>query len=193
MTLTDRMVGTAGPVGRRDAVRNRARILQATRAVVAERGADVPLDAVIREAGVGKGTFYRHFSDRRALFAALYDDALELLTRIRDEAEPGDALVAVIRAAAPLQKEVFPFASALNRSAPADVLRAIDRRFAELLQEPLVTAKRNGTVRHDLTADEVALLLTMIGGASVFRPDADEPCRTQEALRIALETIRPRA
>jgi AcrR family transcriptional regulator len=60
---------------RADAVRNRARILEAARSLFAEREAgEVTLEEVARAAGVGKATLFRRFGDRGALFLALLDE-----------------------------------------------------------------------------------------------------------------------
>jgi AcrR family transcriptional regulator len=62
---------------RADAAANRVRILEGARRVLAERGADgTSIDAVAREAGVGKGTIFRRFGDRAGLFRALSDEHL---------------------------------------------------------------------------------------------------------------------
>ncbi len=58
-----------------DAARNRATILAAAEALVAEHGAQcVTMDQVARAAGVGKGTLFRHFGDRCGLMRALLDE-----------------------------------------------------------------------------------------------------------------------
>src|SRR5262245_170518 len=60
---------------RADAARNRARILEAARSLLVERGAgDVTLAEVAKAAGVGKATLFRRFGDRAALFLALLDE-----------------------------------------------------------------------------------------------------------------------
>ncbi len=52
---------------RADAARNRATILSAAERLVAEHGAQqVTMDQVACAAGVGKGTLFRRFGDRRA-------------------------------------------------------------------------------------------------------------------------------
>jgi AcrR family transcriptional regulator len=72
--------GSAAPLAgarpeRADAARNRVRILDAARALFAERGvAEVTLEEVARAAGVGKATLFRRFGDRAALFLALLDE-----------------------------------------------------------------------------------------------------------------------
>src|SRR4051794_4921932 len=60
---------------RADAARNRARILEATEALVAEHGIEgVSMEDVARAACVGTGTLYRRFGDRAGLAFALLDD-----------------------------------------------------------------------------------------------------------------------
>jgi AcrR family transcriptional regulator len=59
---------------RADAVRNRARILDAAERLFAERGVEkVSMDEIAACAGVGKGTLYRRFGDRSGLAQALLD------------------------------------------------------------------------------------------------------------------------
>ncbi|ANZ21453.1 transcriptional regulator, TetR family [Streptomyces noursei ATCC 11455] len=61
---------------RADARRNRERILEAAVRAFSEKGADVPLDAIAKAAGVGSGTLYRHFPTREALVEAAYRNEL---------------------------------------------------------------------------------------------------------------------
>lgn len=59
---------------RADAVRNRAKLLQAASRLVAEHGAsNLTMDAVAASAQVGKGTVFRRFGDRNGLLVALLD------------------------------------------------------------------------------------------------------------------------
>ncbi|NKE63745.1 TetR family transcriptional regulator [Lentzea sp. PSKA42] len=59
---------------RADAVRNRARLLEAAARLAAERGAAaITMETVAAEAGVGKGTVSRRFGDRNGLLQALLD------------------------------------------------------------------------------------------------------------------------
>jgi AcrR family transcriptional regulator len=72
---------------------SRARLLAAARRLFVERGyhATRPQD-VSREAGVGHGTFYLHFSDKRECFLAFVEEAhqqldAELAARVPDDAD----------------------------------------------------------------------------------------------------------
>jgi AcrR family transcriptional regulator len=63
------------PTERIDAARNRRKILEAARRLVADRGITaLSLDEVAREARLGVGTVYRRFGDRASLVYALLDD-----------------------------------------------------------------------------------------------------------------------
>lgn len=81
---------------RADAVRNRARVVDAARAVFSEGSAEASLEAVARAAGVGIGTLYRHFPTREALFEAVYRHEVQqlaaLATQLEAEAGPVEAL-----------------------------------------------------------------------------------------------------
>ena len=70
------------PLGRRhrahergDAARNRLRLLDAARTLIAERGTDaVSMDDIATAAGVGKGTVFRRFGSRAGLMMVLLDE-----------------------------------------------------------------------------------------------------------------------
>ena len=62
---------------RKDAARNRQRILDAAREVLATDGREgFTMDAVAAKAGVGKGTIFRRFGDREGLAEALIDEPM---------------------------------------------------------------------------------------------------------------------
>ncbi len=59
---------------RADAVKNRARLLETAARLFDTHGIDaVSMSQVAQEAGVGKGTLYRHFNSKTALALALLD------------------------------------------------------------------------------------------------------------------------
>lgn len=67
-----------------DAERNRIRLLEAAKAAFAEKGSRASLDGIARTAGVGTGTFYRHFPTRGALIAAVHRNETERLVGAAD-------------------------------------------------------------------------------------------------------------
>ena len=54
--------------------KTREKLLTAARHVFVEKGYhDAKIDDIAERAGVGKGTFYLYFKDKRAVFAELVD------------------------------------------------------------------------------------------------------------------------
>lgn len=87
---------------RADARQNQERILAAARAVFAEAGADhASLNEIVRRAGVGAGTLYRHFPTREALIEAVFREQVETLCaqayELLDSSPPGEALATWLR------------------------------------------------------------------------------------------------
>src|SRR3954449_6931317 len=70
---------------RKDAERNRQRILDAARELFAERGLGVTLNDVAHHAGVGVGTVYRRFPDKEMLIDTLFQEQLDEWARIYQE------------------------------------------------------------------------------------------------------------
>src|SRR4051794_39660878 len=94
---------------RADAARNRARLLEAARALFAERGLAVTMDEIARHAGVGVGTAYRRFASREELIAALFDDRIEQVIanaeRALEDPDPWHGLVAFLEGQTAMQAE----------------------------------------------------------------------------------------
>jgi AcrR family transcriptional regulator len=67
----------ANQAERSDAVANRQRILAATRQLFAEHGpAAVNMSDIVRAAGVGRGTLYRHFANKGELCLGVMDEEI---------------------------------------------------------------------------------------------------------------------
>jgi AcrR family transcriptional regulator len=64
---------------RADARRNRERIMEIARDGFTRLGANISLDDVAKQAGIGAGTLYRHFPTRDALLEAVYRTEVEKL------------------------------------------------------------------------------------------------------------------
>jgi AcrR family transcriptional regulator len=62
------------PTERADARRNRLRVLEAARGLLAADPHGTTMEDIARAAGVGKGTLYRRYRDKSAIAAALLDE-----------------------------------------------------------------------------------------------------------------------
>ena len=81
---------------RADAVRNRARVIEAAEAVFAEHGTDAGVELVAERAGVGKATVYRSFPTKEALVSEVVSRQLDAWLAQHAGAE-GDAHTVLAR------------------------------------------------------------------------------------------------
>ena len=178
---------------RRDAQRNRDAILAAARELFAEC-ADVPMCEVARRAGVGQATLYRNFPDRSSLAAALLAEHMESAERVAAEhaADP-DVVFLLLRnivenmarfySLGQLAREDACLGSALDRRR---------RRMAELIKEPLRLAKGAGTVRCDVTVEDLFMVVAMIRGAMEGADGAaSRAAAGSRALALVLDGLTP--
>ena len=75
---------------RRDAERNRQRILTAAAEVFADRGLDVSLDDIAQHAGLGVGTVYRRFPTKEQLVEALFEEHVDTLAEMAESVSYAD-------------------------------------------------------------------------------------------------------
>ena len=88
-----------GAPRRKDAERNRRRLLAAAREVFRDRGVAATLNDVAHHAGLGVGTVYRHFANKEVLIDALFEDMVETVDQyVREAAAEPDAWLGLTRA-----------------------------------------------------------------------------------------------
>src|SRR3954452_19836161 len=71
---------------RKDAARNRERLLAAADELFAQRGLDVTLNDIAHHAGVGVGTAYRRFANKEEVIDALFEQRLDQVAAVAAEA-----------------------------------------------------------------------------------------------------------
>src|SRR3978361_4483 len=71
---------------RRDAARNRERLLTAASELFAEHGLDVTLNDIAHRAGVGVGTAYRRFANKDEGIDALFEQRLQEVIAVAEQA-----------------------------------------------------------------------------------------------------------
>lgn len=149
---------------------------------------------VARRAGVGQATLYRNFPERADLAAALLAERYEQQERLAQEyAGDPDAFFVLLRSIAETVVCFHPIAELAREHACAgSALELYRQRLAELVRRPLRDAKAAGTLRRDLTIDDVFLVVSMIAGA-VERADgvAARAAAGSRALALALDGLAP--
>lgn len=179
---------------RRDAERNRLLILRAARVVFAQRGLEATLDEVAREAGLGVGTVYRRFPNREALIEALFDDGIDEIVRIVEEAEAEprawDGLRHFMTSVLQLQTADRGLRDVLLSQRSPDPEHDVLRDHLKPPLERLVRrAQQEGDLREDLTATDVGVLEVAVLGAAEFTAVA-APGAWQRFLAIVLDGMR---
>jgi len=146
---------------RADAHRNIDALLQAAVAVFATSGVDAPVREITEKAGVGIGTFYRHFPQRSDLVAAVFrreiDACAAAAPALAAENEPGEALAKWMQKYAAFLGTKRGLASALHSGNPAfDPLPGyFQQRLQPALQTLLDSAAATGQVRTEFTAEDL--------------------------------------
>lgn len=195
------MAETTAPVPplklRADAVRNRERIVDAARKLMAERGADADMADIAREAGVGIGTLYRRFPDKQALIEELVREkfisvrALMEEARGRKDLSPRERLDTYIRSACALQGADRSLYEAMNvdPAAHAQVARETPG-LIETLDGLVRDAIADGGARADLTWEDIVMCTCALG--HVIQIEDDLPGTVERLLEIQLAGLDPR-
>ena len=172
------------PQLRKDAQRNRERILEVAKEAFTRSGANASLDEIAREAGVGPGTLYRHFPTRGELLEAVYRSEMEKLAaaeqKFAQELPPVDALRAWLLLFVDYIAAKHLIAPALNALVgdPKKVFEPSYGRMWDAIRALVKRAIKSGDIRKDL--DPVDLLRALIGVANV----ATSPDWQQSARRL---------
>lgn len=157
---------------RSDARRNHAALVAAAERAFALEGPDVPLDAVVRRAGVGRGTLYRHFSGRVDLAVAVFEEHIAAHEAYADEhADDPDVLFQLLDRMADVQVRIRGVTMVLAREPDASAhVAPLLSRLRALFDRTVRRGQEAGLVSPDITADDLVLLLGMVEGALVGVP-----------------------
>jgi AcrR family transcriptional regulator len=180
---------------RKDAARNRQRILNAAKELFAERGLDVTLHDIARAAGVGVGTVYRHFSDKKILIDLLFEEQLEesaaLFEQGLQDPDPWHAVVDVHTRMLELQASDRGLRELLlgMPDAPAQVAK-LRAKLHPLAAKLISRAKQAGAVRPDCQTTDFGVVQLMVGAVIAASAEVD-PELWRRYLTIALQGLRP--
>ncbi len=186
----------------------RRKILKAAEAMVRDRRFhEVTMDAVAQAAGVGKGTIYRYFENKEALFAELADFGFdELYERIRMTPMEPSAFAknllgvctsvsefftkrrTLIRIMNEAEEREFCMKTRIRSSSHAHRHR-LHEELTRLLEEGV----RSGDVREDVPLEQLALfLLTMLRGRNRFTQHHDVEIPMENLIAVFVDGCRPR-
>ena len=178
---------------RKDAARNRARVLETAYETFAAEGLSVPIDEIARRARVGAGTVYRHFPTKEDLFAAVVESRLRHIIdagrALLDDPGPGEALFAFLRSMVlnfgATDQGLVEALGGLGIDVEACAPDAEDA-FRALLGELLTAAQTAGTVRADV--DVPAIKALMVGCQAMQGYDT---ARAERVTDVVIDGLRP--
>jgi AcrR family transcriptional regulator len=184
------MTGHLPQTVRSDARDNRARILDAARAVFGEEGLGAPMREVARHAGVGPATLYRHFPTKQALIAETFAEQ-----RRACHAAVHDALTdtdtwhgfrSLVERICELHAHSRGFADAFMTAFPEAMDFAADReRTLHAVAELARRAQETGQLRPGFVVDDLILMLMAHRGVQ----DAPRAARITASRRFAAYMI----
>jgi len=167
---------------RTDARRNRERILEEAKAAFTRSGADASLDDIAKQAGVGPGTLYRHFSTRDALIEAVYHTEVGRLAAAQRELSAKLPPIEALRAWMMLFVDYIAakhiIASVLNSvvGGPSRLYDSSRVHVTGAIDTLVKAAMKSGDIRKDL--EPFDLLRALIGVSNVATgPDWQESAK----------------
>jgi AcrR family transcriptional regulator len=173
---------------RKDALRNRDRVLDAATELVRSDGEKVPMAKIAERAGVGVGTVYRQFATREELLGALVYRSFGIAVNNAQAAaaHPGSALEGVrlffLATLRDRERFVLPLHGGPPVFTPATRERQADVRTA--LRALLERGKAAGELRADLSPEDLIIAASLLSRPLPGTGDWDGLARRQIELMI---------
>lgn len=174
---------------RRDALRNRERVLDAATELVRRDGEKVPIARIAEHAGVGVGTVYRHFPTREDLLGALVYRAFGLAVdnARAAAAHPGSALEGVRAFFLATLRDRERFVLPLH-GGPVIFTPATRQRQAQVravLRGLIERGQGAGELRADLSPEDLIVAASLLSRPLPGTGDWERLARRQIALMIS--------
>ena len=184
---------TSSPTPRKDAARNRTKLLDAARDLFSQNGLNASLKEVAHHANVGVGTAYRHFPTKEDLVEALFAEQLKSeIERAQQAAESDDAWAALVEYLEETLRQ-----QADNRGLRAlmcpqgSVFKPVQACKAQInphIEHLIDKAHQQGTLRPDCTARDITLAQIALVG--IMDATTAEPDTYKRHLRFLLDGMR---
>ncbi|NKQ57511.1 TetR/AcrR family transcriptional regulator [Amycolatopsis sp. K13G38] len=172
MTPDTQRIAAPRPL-RKDAERNRQRIIAAAREVFRERGFEATLDDVAHHAGLGVGTVYRRFPNKEQLIESMFADRMteiiELAKKTLADPDPWHGFVGFLEKVVELMAADRGMHDMMVSTAFGhEQVAQIRDQLMPLGREIVQRAKDSGELRADFEVEDVVVLLKMCGAVATY-------------------------
>ncbi len=192
--MSTRTTKNGGPRRRADAVRNRERVLEATKTLLADGAATITVETIARRAGVGAATVVRTFGSKDALIDVAVVDLLEpVIQRARTllaQTSAHDALRRFLVELIAFQSSHWIISEQLrNLDLPATTAQrdALTKAVAEMVNR----ARDGGAIRTDIDPSMTMVLIREMTYAIARSPSAS-PQLAETYVSVLMDGLRPR-
>ncbi|GAA3192796.1 TetR/AcrR family transcriptional regulator [Actinocorallia longicatena] len=160
---------------RKDAERNRRRILDAADAVFAAEGLGATLESIAEKADVSIGTLYRRFPTREALVEALFEEKVDRILGWAaaglENPDPWAGFTSYLWNTAASHAEDQGLGEVLMGSGLAQrKIEDLREKIVPLVTELVARAQAGGRLRQDFAPQDVPMLMCMVGAVARRAP-----------------------
>lgn len=154
---------------RADAELNREKIVEAAQVLFAERGIDVTMEEVARQAGVGVATLYRRFPTRADLLAGAFEEKMWIFAsgarRALKDADPWRGFCRFVKDLCAMQSVDRGFNEVLTMTFPKVTgFEAARNEAYGAIVELVERAQSSGALRTDFVPEDLIILLIAHAG-----------------------------
>jgi AcrR family transcriptional regulator len=161
---------------------NRRALIAAAREVFATDGLGAPLSAIAKRAGVGQGSLYRHFPDRTALAAAVFEENVDLLEAYTEpETRTIDDLFDRVVEQAIVSTALIELIAAHRHDAS---VAHLGERYRAVVSRLVAREHAAGRLGTHVEVDDVTLATGMLAGELARTDEADRPAVAARARRL---------
>jgi AcrR family transcriptional regulator len=184
---------SGAPRRRADAVRNRQRVLEATRTLLADPGAHLTVEAIATKAAVGAATVVRSYGSKEALIDVAVAELLEpVIRRARDGLSENSAQDALRR----FLIELIAFQS--GHWIISEQLRGLDlpsttaqrAALTKAVTDMVNRARDEGAIRTDIDPGVTMVLIRDMTNAIARSPSAS-PQLAESYVSVLMDGLRP--
>ncbi len=169
--------------------------MRAAAEVFGKRGLDATLDEVAHRAGVGVGTVYRRFPDKETLVGELFQDRIDAIVSIAEEActaeDPWAGLVSYLeRIAETMAGDLGLRQMLLFATYGKDRVAYAREKISPVIARLIARAQAAGMVRDDLSVTDVPMIACMLATAAEYAGPV-QPEVWRRYLALIIDGLRP--